>query len=472
MPEVPVIIERFIGVNNTDPAMLIQDGELSVCDNFDIGRGGELSRRPGWTKVNTTAFAASELRLIGHFKTSTIGELIAWNADSLYKSSDGINWSLIGTAGSFPGVEFGVQYTDKFYILRSTETILEYDGTNLTALAGTPTATYGIVHKDRLFLFNTKSTTLASRLRFSDIANFGSWPSTNFIDINPGDGDWCVGLSVLSDILLVFKSQSIRGLYATGDPSTWSLREVNTEIGAVSHYSILQVENFVYFTSPTGIYRTDGVSFDEISYPIRKELQNRVITQASLNLDMAIRYEDRIIYMVHPSPTVHSHYTYYFKVNGWTRWPHAGSIKPGPYVNVLSDTPVPQGLYAGDHGTNGIIYRLSDDGVFQDNGVNYTCHLETKDFNFDAPHEVKRGKWASPILDGAASVRLSFLVDAVERAISTITTTAGYKAYKIPGPGYFRTCKIKLTNTGSTEFKVYNFTLVLHSKSKIHKSGV
>lgn len=467
--ETPVIIQGFTGVNTTDPANIIQDSELTVCDNFDIGRNGELTRRPGWNKINTTAFAASELKLLGHYKTATHSQLIAHQGTTFYTSTDAITWTAV--AGVYSDVQFGLQYTDKFYVLRSTGTILEWNGTAFTDLAGTPAATFGYVHKDRLFLFNTASTTLASRLRFSDIADFTSWPSTNFIDVNPGDGDWCVGMAVLSDILIVFKSQTIWGLYATGDPANWTLRLISNEYGTVSHYSIVPVENFLYFVSAKGVYKTEGVSFEEISYPIKNELKDRVVTQSTLNMDMAVRYGDRIIYMLHPTAAVHTHYTYYFQVKGWSRWPHAGSVKPGFYIDVQADAPLTPGLYAGDHGTNGIIYRLDLD-QFTDAGVQYACTLETKDFDFDVPHEMKRGKWLAVMIENGGTVTVSYDIDKVATAGGTITDTTTYRVYKVVGPGYFRACKVKLSNTSNTKLKIFNFTLIMHAKSRVIESGV
>ncbi len=463
-PEQTLSLGGFRGLNQSVPANFIADNELSICDNLEIGLGGELTRRPGWSVVTSAGFAASQTRLLGHYQTPTLNQLIAWNNGNLYYSSNGTTWTPIG---AFANCEYGLQYADLFYVIRSSGAgVLQWNGSVATSIAAAPLSSFGIVHKERLFLSNAN--TSSSRVYYSDIGNFSSWPGVNFVDVAPGDGDFVVAMIVLSDILYIFKTRSTWALYISGAPANWTLRSVNKELGCISMFGLIQVTNFIYFCSLDGVYRTDGVTFEEISTPIKGTFANRNVS-LSFNRDMARRFRDRIVFMFFPTTGEYHYFVYYYKVDGWTRW--VTGLRPAFFTEVLTETTIPRGLYAGDHVANGFIYRLNT-ASYLDNAVTYQSLFQTKDFELDVRQRMKRGKWLAVSLSGAGNHTVDYIVNEVTRAGATFIGGANLAVYKVPGPGYFRRLCIRYQSQSNNALTVYGLDLALHLKREVIGSGV
>lgn len=491
--EAAVPIRGFSGLNLREPAGLISDNELSNCENYDLGRAGELVKRKGFTTIaGQTAMGINNIRLLGHFKTATYSQLLAVANSNFYYSNDGITWTLNNNAGSPWGdIRYGVQYNDTFALVRANSTVLTWNGTAMTAVSGSPSGTWCIIHKERLFVANTTASgNLRNRLYFSGVADLTSWPGTNFIDIRPGDGDYIVGGEIIEDILVLFKSMSSWTLAVRGTPANWVRRNLDQEIGCTSPYSIKQIEGIIYFVGPKGIYRTDSNVIREIAPGLNNLFEGRVVTPAEANLDSAALWEDKYIVSVQLkygldltwtqaasytwgnwggqsglaawSSTVNRIFVYHLKQKGWTEYVVATDWKPWTFIEVRTQNPN-YGLYVGNISVNGKVYRFGNT-VYQDDGSNYSARFSTKEFDFDHADKIKRVKWLSVEQTGAGVVSYSSTVDGTDYP-SNITGVSTRRAYKIPGPGYCRT--FKFNGTVATENPHTFFGSVAH----IHRKG-
>lgn len=453
------------GVNLVQPINMIDDSEVQLLENFDIGLAGELKKRPGWV-TQYGGFGANSVQLLGLFQTPTYHQFIVFSNGHLYYSNDGLAWTDIG---AYTNIQHGCQYGDNYYIVRDNSTVLKWTGAGISAIASSPSGTFCYVYKDRLFILNTISATVSSRLYFSAIADFTSWPSTNTIDIRPGDGDQLICGTVIHDVLLLFKTQTTWGLFVQGTPDLWTVRNINLEIGCVSKNAITSVEDYIYFVGIEGIYKTDGVSFDDISVPIFPVLQSRVVTSSILNLDHLDRFEDKIICLLHPDSNTYSYYTFYFRVGGWSKWPvGGGAIKPAWFTPIYTSTPA-RGLWATDNALGGKVYKFGA-ATYQDDGNNFTAQMITKEFEFAMPAEMKRGKWASFELTSPGNVTCSYIADgnAIAGAAVGPGVIAGRPtAHRIIGPGYFRNLSFKILQATSDSLIIYGITMKMSIKARI-----
>ena len=101
-------------------------------------------------------------------------------------------------------------------------------------------------------------------IRFSDAGDPLTWGSTNYKDLNPGDGQQITGLAVWDNRVFIFKTQSIWVIWGTGTDSTgnptWdaTARVVDTAVGCTSSKGIAVGRDGIYFITERGVYRTDG----------------------------------------------------------------------------------------------------------------------------------------------------------------------------------------------------------------------
>jgi hypothetical protein len=393
-------IQKWSGLNLREDPGVIQEHELQLCTNFNLGRSGELIKRTGFEKINTANLGPNSIKLLGHYYTATYSQILAKIGTSLYYSTDGVTWNLIGTVGQF-NVEFGIQYVDKFIMVRKGGTILVWTGTGTpTAVTGSPGGDFCIIHKERLFVFDSTGTGQPNyRVYFSALTASGvpvtpdqatAWVSTNTFDVNAGDGDFLVGAAIVHDLLIIFKSRTSWGMYVQGASSAdWVLRSLNKTIGCVSKYSIRVIEDLCYFVSAVNVFRTDGTSFKSISDPLLPVLKDRVVNLSNANIDSAFFWNDIYFVMVRPTTNTYRYFAFHLRINAWTEWVLSGNVSPNTFLEIRQAAPQ-SGVYCADINLVGNMYRYGLN-VYTDSGVAYDSIIQTKDDDFELPSTMKRG---------------------------------------------------------------------------------
>ena len=462
--EAVIDIARFTGINLREDPGIIDDHELVSCVNFNVGRGGELIKRTGFEKMNTANLGVNSVKLLGYYTTATNTQILANIGGSLYYSINAISWTLIGTPGQY-NVQYGVQYLDKFYMVRRGTTMLEWNGAAISAVAGSPGGDFCIIHKERIWILDSVGTGQPNyRIYFSNVLAPTDWGAgSGSIDINAGDGDFLVGAAIVHDLLVVFKSKSTWGIYVQGTSKTdWITRNLNKVIGCVSKYSIRVIEDLIYFVGATNVYRTDGTSFKSISDAILPVLSNRVVNLTNTNVDAAFFWGDIYLVMVMPTPGVYRYFAFNIRADGWTEWIMSGGIFPTSFLEIQAAVPG-SGVYAGEIQPVGDVYRYGNN-VFTDIGFSYDCIMQTKDFDLQSRADIKRGKWLALDAIGAASVTLTHHVNGTAQAPIGINTDAPSRTRKAVGPGFFRTWSLKMTVTTSVAFQFFGLSIYLHKK--------
>jgi len=144
------------------------------------------------------------------------------------------------------------------------------DTWNTTGLTNAPTAKYGVVHKN--YLFMAANSTYPDRLWWSNPATYASalaWTATDALDINPSNNDNITGLEVNNNRLIIFKERSMyRWNHDTETP------DFIINIGAVSQETVKTSNGITYFLGRShkdiGVYAYSGSFPRLISQPVKK----------------------------------------------------------------------------------------------------------------------------------------------------------------------------------------------------------
>lgn len=335
-------IGPFAGGINTysDPAM-IADDEMVDCINFDLSLDGSLVSRPPWQllhgeyEVNTTSGVNppdSYQLIIG---TGVYEEnrfiIVSSNHEGVNATYiyyvDGINAGILAKIadGNHSKIH---RYSDDIYLvpdINSPGQGCRYDlaGGLVTILPDMPIGYASVVYKDRLWISGSRGVGQHSRLYFSDLADFGDWPGTNFFDISPGDGDAVNELVVYQDNLIIFKDNATYVLaYDTG-PAQAVLQVINTDVGAMGRNCVDVYENSIFVLKYNQLYEMSNYDFVRVSVKIPFEFDDDTPVASPYNPgDQSFEYPfwlrvvgDRAVVRFY-----NRLYVYHLRLRGWTRW--------------------------------------------------------------------------------------------------------------------------------------------------------
>lgn len=277
------------GINRYSDMSAIEDNEMVECTNFDIDLDGSLKARPPWTLLygETVTSSAGTLPpesnqlMLGSFVYETVqfiifnschtGVFAAWvyflggvNDGTIQKIADGTYQAAIRYGDDIylpPGPEGGSASlgTGQKYSLS--------DGL-VTALPNVPRGYAATVYKDRLFISGRRGIAGNSRLFFSDLANFASFPGSNFFDINPGDGDAVNDLMVYQDNLIVFKDNKTYVLSYDQGPAQAVLQNVSQTIGVMGRNCVVAYENSIFLLQYNEVYEMANYTFTRVSVKV------------------------------------------------------------------------------------------------------------------------------------------------------------------------------------------------------------
>lgn len=116
---------------------------------------------------------------------------------------------------------------------------------------------YVVWHRNRLFAAGAHAN--PSQITFSKLGLPEAFDPDNFERINELDGDIITGLYSYSDMLIIFKENSVWGLIGD-NPATWEVRPLFRDLGCVSHRSICSGSGWLFWWGRKGPTAWDGAS--------------------------------------------------------------------------------------------------------------------------------------------------------------------------------------------------------------------
>lgn len=436
-------IGPFAGGINTysDPAQ-IADDELVDCVNFDLNLDGSLKSRPPWSvldarvQVNTSSatepptcyqivigtgsFEGNRYVVVSSSHEGPAATYLYYvdgpNAGLLAKMADGIH-------------SRAHRYADDVYLIPDVQNSgvgAKYNlaGGLVTVIPSMPQGYAAVIYKDRLWISGRFNVSNPSRLYFSDLANFSSWPGTNFFDVNPGDGDSVNDLVVYQDNIVIFKDNSTWVLaYDTG-PAQAVLQVINTDVGSMGGRCVDVYENSIFVLKYNQLYEMSNYDFVRVSVKLPFEYDDTLPSGAYATGGQDWRFPfwlrivgDRAIVRFY-----NRIYVYHLRLRGWTRWDsNDQNIRYlGPpvrldntntglrrgYDTYIAGTTLGNNIDAAGDGSTGAwnmyfkLFQFEDqyNDTNTENGeltppvtsVDISCSMTTKQFNVGLSHRFKR----------------------------------------------------------------------------------
>ena len=267
------------GLNNLVSDTLINDAEASDLNNISFVESGCIAKSAGIQSVGTGL--SNNPKGMGVFYTVAGNKYLLTVDGTSLKYLNGSTWTAISGASFTSGKEVNfTQCDNNLYIWNGQEAGAQLDSSlALTRPTTTISASFSIWYQG--FQIASGVATQPNRIYVSDnTSNPGDFTNTNptgtglysvydgtthpgattfagsganYIDINKGDGDKITGLAKYQGVVIIFKERSVYqlSLNATGVPT---ITQVTQATGAVSHKSIDNVENDIFYLSRKGYY--------------------------------------------------------------------------------------------------------------------------------------------------------------------------------------------------------------------------
>lgn len=286
---------------------LIPDGAVTDVQNFHFDRRGASTVRPGLVTLGGTVTTTNGSFLGFHSaQGGTPIVVMGTTTSATIYSFNGSAWSVsltsVGTAGVRPQfVDFG-SYTIAINHVYNTYSSMRFWNAgssrhwHFTGNPINPQNLWGLVpqvgevFKNRVYVSEGLATR-SSRLLFSSVISSAgniTWsPTVDFVDINPGDGEYISALKRYATELLVFKPNYIYRFRSTSTDPDPLIR-----IGTRVPESVIEgIRGLYFYHHKTGFYRYDGGYPVKISSSI-EDFVNGIAGGAVENYGNAMAWKD------------------------------------------------------------------------------------------------------------------------------------------------------------------------------------
>jgi len=398
------------GLNIGSDPVLIGDNELISCLNLELDVDGSLVSRPA-IQVAFQGAQNERLLIFGSVVfTGTLYLFATRNGKTYISSNAGSSWTELNPGATSRECKTMEVYNNTVWMPATPTSasggISWTPGGGAIAVAAMPRANKCTVHKNRLYLCpGDTATTNESRLSFSAPADPTSWPGTNFIDVQPGDGDTLNNVAVYQDNLLLFKGESSHVLAYDLDPTDAILREINPVVGSTGSFGVTQYENTVYSMHRNKVYQIINFNFTLINVKVPLVFDN------ALPSGTTARYENQHLSMLGERLVVryfNRTYVYQVRTSTWSEWEKNDDTSTiewhifGPLVRARDLTGSgADSYYTGysfDVSSGGYkVIKIQDgrfSGAAEGTGTHkFFCIATTKDYDMADPVRYKRLFW-------------------------------------------------------------------------------
>lgn len=296
------------GMNNTKDVTALDPTEASDLQNVVFSSSGGIEKRPGFARINSSAACASgaftglfqykqadgDRFLLGictndtivkmDYGAGTTGPDGTWDniTDSLSFAVGQDDLADFATVQDVAVIEDGLRTTDPY----------TWTGTgNATSLTAAPNASMVEFHNRILWVAGRSDA--RSRVDFSNLDDYTTWTSTDFILVETDDGQVITGLKSFIDCLYVFKTESIHRICGR-DRDNLRLEQMYNGIGAASNNSIAIINNKLVFLTNLGdvaVY-DGGINIQIISSKIEGTLSSDNLNLNRLQYASAVAFDD------------------------------------------------------------------------------------------------------------------------------------------------------------------------------------
>lgn len=347
-----LITSTLAAFNFTTPVTAVNFATVSTTYQFpnsELGLNG--CYKWGYTFYNPRTGTESELSpLSAAYTASTNGGAYLTNvqvssdpqtgARRIYRTQGAATITEIDDSAVFFQGEFA-DNLGTVYFDRTFDTALGELNEDLKGVA--PNAGIQVVFKDRAFYAGIVET--PNSVYFSQPSKPEEVPAENFLDLDTGDGDSITGIGKMADELLIFKRTStwqVVGVDQIG--GNLAVRKLESNIGCISHHTIVFVENRLYWCSDRGVYSYDGSQFQYHSEALEPFFRflNPDLLRGSVAVNRRL-YNCYVLSIPDQNASENNRTIVYDYVTGvWTQWSRHASH----WVKALSFAGLDQVFYA------------------------------------------------------------------------------------------------------------------------------
>lgn len=383
-----LILNLVGGMNRKTSALITKDEECELLVNYNLDKVGALTKRKGYTTYASQPVAGKTVNGLFQFNDMSGGTheqlMVANNAGDtngvIYYNNSG-TWTAAkstDTAGAKAYFASFVDYvlrTNGYDVVASSADGVTWGTTNCPT---TITPKFCSVFTDRVYVANGR-TSNRSRFWFSSLPSSGSitWTTaSDWVDVNPDDGDEITALENNGNRLLIFKN---RALYR------WTFGQVEPDrligVGTPTQASVktnLDV-GITFFANQNGVYGYSGGRPRLLSRKIQD-----IIDAVTDWTTVAAEIDNDHYYLSVGSITLDGRtysntvLVYHISLDAWSMYQLA--TKPTVMARLMETYPV-EGVYFGS--TDGRTYKFLD-GT-SDNTSAISCEFRSKEYLVSYP---------------------------------------------------------------------------------------
>jgi hypothetical protein len=275
-----LVINNFEGgLNNVADPSLIAENELAEVKNLIMSRTGKLISRPPFRPEASYPGGSTTLNMLGYFRNEdgTVFLVAATSTKTYLYNINAQTWAEIWAYAA----EDITTYFNRLYLINSTNGggyWSKVSGTyQFTTLAALPKGNQIHYTKGRIYV-SSRILGNTSTLRYSNITTLGDgsvpgtsideFPTSNYIDINEGDGQPLLKIIEGNSELFLFRTNSTYRLAfgASAEPSAGTLTAMSNTIGVDNTNSVVEADNFIAVLHAGTLYQFAGYNF----YPLNE----------------------------------------------------------------------------------------------------------------------------------------------------------------------------------------------------------
>lgn len=407
-PQRLVVMNPSKGLNNLVSPSLIDNREFADIMNCEYDEGGVIRKRAGYTTLGDTLTAAHGL---GVYATEVLNQLVTVDGTNL-KYMSASTWTAAGGDTFTTGKDTSfTQANLKLCVWNTEDGGAYFTGSAVTRPGTMPKAGFSVYYQDKHIASGVPGQ--PSRLYISKLADptdftvttggtqpqpdntndpdngnpnvpgatvFAGTPSlteANVIDIRKNDGDKITGLGIFQDVAIIFKERSIYQLTfdTSGNPT---VTPITYATGCVSHKSIKNVENDMYFLSREGIrvlgnqpQYFDAIRTNVVSIRIQQTIDS--INKEYYNRSNACYFDNKYVLAVPTgSSTIDKQIAYDRRFEAFAIWTNFDAMD---MVNFIDSTNSQVMVFLDDGGTQ--VYQRTV-GTYNDNGAAIEAYVVSK----------------------------------------------------------------------------------------------
>lgn len=234
----------------------------------DLGRA---TQRTGYSRVGPVVSSGQACQgLVGFVNAAgTVGRQVAAFGGSSW-AWNGLVWTNIGAHASAGARVRYANFLDLVFRVGGGDATKSWDGNVLnifgvSQLANAPAGSLVLPFKSKLLIGGNSA--FPDRVYLSSVPDLNgniTWTSTQYLDVNPNDGDNLTAFAKTGATAMLFKHNFIYRWNGTATDA-----EPVIDVGTVSQEVVASVNGTIYFFSPKGVFATDGGVPVEVSQPIK-----------------------------------------------------------------------------------------------------------------------------------------------------------------------------------------------------------